>query len=144
MSNEHVFNSSLEAGVRAIRFLNSYFPESMDFYGLMKIDFILVNSGDFSGPESLHPVTPNRKGEYFSRREKVRSGLDLMMKFGLVEVDYTNSGVAYKASEHASPYLELMKSNYSLSLSLISEWLAKELKENGFEQFDIALGSKVF
>jgi len=144
ISNMVVFNSSLEAGVRTICFLDSYFPGYMDFDSLMKIDFILVHSGDFGGPESLHPITPNRKGEYFSRREKVRAGLDLMINFGFIEIEYTNKGVFYKVSEHVNPYLNLMKCNYSLALIKVSEWLANELNKNGFEQLNTALENKVF
>ncbi|WP_407332373.1 ABC-three component system middle component 2 [Enterovibrio sp. 27052020O] len=144
MSNSYVFNSPLEAGVRTVCFLDSYFPRSMDFDGLMKVDFIIVHSGDFGGPDSLHPNTPNRNGEYYSRREKVRTGLDLMKKFGLIEVEYTKNGIAYKASENASPYLELMRSNYSLSLRRISNWLTEEINKTGFEELNITLVDKVF
>ncbi len=70
MTENYIFNSSLEAGVRAVSFLNSYFPESLDFEHLMIIDYVLVNSADFGGPESLHPETPNRQGE-LSLEEKL-------------------------------------------------------------------------
>ncbi len=53
MIKESVFNSSLEAGMRAIAFLDTYHPKSLDFEQLMKVDYILVNSADFGGPASF-------------------------------------------------------------------------------------------
>ncbi|MFB2759771.1 ABC-three component system middle component 2 [Shewanella xiamenensis] len=144
MNDASVFNSSLEAGVRSICFLDSYYPGVMDFDGLMKIDYILVHSNDFGGPESLHPMMPNRKGEYYSRREKVRTGLELMNKFGLIELEYTKNGIMYKASENTSPYLQLMKCDYSLSLINISKWLAQELANFGFKKINETIENKVF
>lgn len=144
MAEIHVFNSSLEAGVRAVSFLDSYYPKGLDFEQLMKIDYVLVNSSDFSGPESLHPQTPNRQGELSSRREIVRSGIDLMKRFGLIEIDLTQYGVFYRVTESAEPYLELMKTKYALSLRKTSEWLAHELNEDGFEKLNKTLGERVF
>ncbi|MEZ8800524.1 ABC-three component system middle component 2 [Vibrio splendidus] len=144
MAEIHVFNSSLEAGVRAVSFLDSYYPKGLDFEQLMKIDYVLVNSSDFSGPESLHPQTPNRQGELSSRREIVRAGIDLMKRFGLIEIDLTQYGVFYRVTESAEPYLELMKTKYALSLRKTSEWLAHELNEDGFEKLNKTLGERVF
>ncbi|MFS1492581.1 ABC-three component system middle component 2 [Vibrio splendidus] len=144
MAEIHVFNSSLEAGVRAVSFLDSYYPNSLDFEQLMKIDYVLVNSSDFNGPESLHPQTPNRQGELSSRREIVRAGIDLMKRFGLIEIDLTQYGVFYRVTESAEPYLELMKTKYALSLRKTSEWLAHELNEDGFEKLNKTLGERVF
>ncbi|KMV28418.1 hypothetical protein AB733_23840 [Photobacterium swingsii] len=144
MAGTHVFNSSLEAGVRAVSFLDSYYPKSLDFELLMKIDYILVNSADFDGPESLHPKTPNRKGELSSRRETVRAGIELMKRFDLIEIDLTHDGVFYRATENANPYLELMRANYSIAIRNTSEWLVSELNEIGFERLNITLGKRVF
>ncbi|WP_413505718.1 ABC-three component system middle component 2 [Photobacterium phosphoreum] len=144
MVDTHVFNSPLEASVRAVSFLDSYYPKSLDFERLMKIDYILVNSGDFGGPESLHPKIPNRKGELSSRRETVRAGLELMTRFELIEIILTHDGIFYRATEKANPYLELMKSNYSTVIRRRSEWLVNELCDAGFESFDNNLSKKVF
>ena len=144
MAGTHVFNSSLEAGVRVVSFLDSYYPKSLDFELLMNVDYILVNSADFSGPESLHPKIPNRKGELSSRRESVRGGIELMIRFNLIEIDLTHEGVFYRATEYANPYLELMRTNYSIAIRSNSEWLVSELNEMGFERLNITLDTRVF
>lgn len=144
MSEIHVFNSPLEAGVRIVSFLDSYYPTAIDFEQLMKVDYILVNSGDFNGPESLHPEIPNRLGELSSRRETVRAGIELMKRFDLIEVNLTHEGVFYRATESAEPYLELMKTKYSVAIRNIAKWLVVELNEIGFKNLNATLGKRVF
>ena len=144
MIKESVFNSSLEAGMRAIAFLDTYHPKSLDFEQLMKVDYILVNSADFGGPASLHPEIPNRQGELSSRREVVRTGIELMKRFGLIEVKLTNRGIYYKTTEEAEPYLDLMRQKYSLALRDIAAWLTEEISQFGFRRIDSNLGKKVF
>jgi hypothetical protein len=144
MTEMHVFNTPLEAGVRLISFLDAYYPESLDFEQLMKIDYILVNSADFNGPESLHPKTPNRQGELYSRRETVHAGIELMKRFYFIEIELTRSGVFYRVTESAEPYLELMKSSYSVAMRNIAKWLVIELNEIGFKNINEILGQRVF
>lgn len=139
LESASVFNSDLEAGVRAIIALNAIYPKSVDFESLIKVDFIIINSRDFGGPESIHPSTPNRIGEISSRRETIRSGLNLMRRFGMIEVDLSNTGVNYSATNNVQPYLRLMKSYYSKSLLISAEWISKELEENGFQKIDLTL-----
>ncbi|KAB0673899.1 ABC-three component system middle component 2 [Aeromonas veronii] len=134
-----VFNTSIEAGVRVIAILNAIHPQGIDFESLTKIDFIIINSSDFGGPKSLHPSTPNKIGEIASRREIVRSGIELMRRFGMIDIELSYSGVNYKATVNASPYLKLMKCNYSKSLLITAEWIARELRFNGFKKFNSTL-----
>lgn len=141
---DKVFNSSLESGVRIVSFLDAYYPQSLDFEQIMKIDYIVVNSADFNGPNSLHPQIPNRQGELSTRREVVRSGIELMKKFGLIEVELNSNGVFYRATESAEPYLGLMKAKYSLKLRIVAQWLANEIRKKGFSQLDLGLSSRIF
>ncbi|OEF57940.1 ABC-three component system middle component 2 [Enterovibrio norvegicus] len=138
-----VFNTSLESGVRVVSFLDKYYPDRLDFEQIMKIDYIMVNSSDFNGPNSLHPRTPNRQGERSARREIVRSGLELMTSFRLIEIELNSNGVFYKSTESAEPYLKLMKEKYSLELIKVSHWLADKIRNEGFSQLEVGLNSKV-
>lgn len=137
--DQKTFNSHVEAGVRIISLLNSYYPLSLDFESLVKTDYIIVNSGEFNGPESLHPYTPNRIGALATRRETVRLGLNLMRKFGLIELSTNEKGIFYSATQNTQPYLKLMKSCYSKRLIEIGKWLAQELRQNDFEVLDSLL-----
>lgn len=139
-----VFNSPLESGVRIIAFLNAYFPEEIDFESLLKIDYVIVNSAELGGPKSIHPFTPNKIGELISRRSIVREGIELMIRFGMIQSKLNEEGIYYKVTDQVQPYLKLMKSNYSKLLIESSIWLAKEVKRNKFNNIDIKLSKKVF
>jgi len=139
-----VFNTYLEAGVRSIALLNAYYPLTLDFESLIKVDYIMVNSGEFGGPENIHPFTPNRIGELAARRESVRLGVNLMRKFGMIELEIASNGVYYRVTGEAQPYLKLMRSNYSKRLLKSAAWLASELKTRKFRNFDLALSGMVY
>ncbi len=139
-----VFNSYLEAGVRTIALLNAHHPHSLDFESLIKVDYIIVNTGEFNGPENIHPYTPNRIGELAARRNVIRIGISLMRKFGMIELDYSNSGIYYRATENAHPYLKLMRSHYSKRLLSSASWLAQELKNHEFRNFDLAISEMTY
>ncbi len=62
-----------------------------------------------------------------------------MRRFGMIDIELSYSGVNYKATVNASPYLKLMKCNYSKSLLITAEWIASELRVNGFKKFNSTL-----
>lgn len=140
----NVFNTPLEAGVRAIAFLNAYYPNEIDFESLLKIDYVIVNSGELDGPKSIHPFTPNKMGELIMRRSIVREGIDLMIRFGMLQSKLTDTGIYYKVTDQAQPYLKLMKSNYSKLIIESSIWLAEEVNTNRFININSKLSRKVF
>ncbi|MGY3569345.1 ABC-three component system middle component 2 [Vibrio paucivorans] len=131
-----IYNTNLESGIRTVVILDAIFPNQLDFESLLKSDFILVNSGDFLGPSSLHVKVPNRKGELITRREIVRSGIELMMRFGLVGTNLSKSGVSYISTEEAKPFLKLMDAKYSKDLQSVARWLASRINGNEFDEFD--------
>lgn len=139
-----VFNTYLEAGVRSIAILDACYPLTLDFEGLIKADYIIVNSGEFGGPKSIHPFTPNRIGELAARREIVRMGVNFMRKFGMLELDITKNGAYFRATGEAQPYLALMRSSYSKKLLSTATWLATELKSSQFRNFDLALSEMTY
>ena len=139
MSLESVFNTELEAGIRTIAVLDAIYPLSIDFEALTKADFIIINSGDFGGPDSIHPSTPNRIGELATRREIIRNGIKLMRRFGMIEVILENDGVNYKATPNAYPYLKLMRCKYSKRIIESAKWISQEIQSSGFQKFDLVL-----
>jgi len=131
-----VFNTSLEAGLRSVILLNEYYPESVDFEEIVKLDYVLVYSEDFGGPESLHPAVPNRKGELIVRRELVRDGLGLMKRFGLISTTCENDGIYYSVTGDAEPFIKLMRSEYSVTLKKNAKWCVSQLSKNGLQFFN--------
>ncbi|MFT5295741.1 MAG: hypothetical protein ACI9YH_001757 [Colwellia sp.] len=131
-----VFNTALEAGLRSVILLNEYYPKPIDFEGIVKLDYVLVYSKDFGGPESLHPSVPNRKGELAIRRELVRDGLGLMKRFGLIKILCESEGIFYSVSGDAEPFIKLMKSEYSMTLKNNAEWCVAQLNQSSFQYFN--------
>ncbi|PSV48336.1 ABC-three component system middle component 2 [Photobacterium indicum] len=144
VSDRRIFNSYLEAGVRILCILNALSPKGLDFESLIKTDYVLVNSNDFSGPKSLHSKLPNRKGELVTRRESIRQGLELMRRFGLVSVILSQEGAVYYTTEKTKPYLKLMVTTYSKELQIVALWLSKEINTNSFHRIDELLKQVVY
>jgi hypothetical protein len=134
--NIAVFNNYLEAGLRTVILLNEYYPESIDFENIVKLDYILVNSRDFDGPESLHPHTSNRKGEIFVRRDLVRDGLGLMKRLNLINVICNEQGIYYSVTGDVEPFIKLMKTEYSNRLQNNAKWCASQTNQYGFQCFN--------
>lgn len=117
------FNSSLETGIRTLVLLETAYPISLSLERLIEFDYLVVHSGDAGGPESLHAPLPLRTGELLVRRSIIESGLDLMMSRGLVERVILLSGISYKASEAAGPFLNALSSSYISSLRERALWV---------------------
>lgn len=131
-----VFNTALEAGLRSVILLNEYYPMPIGFEEIVKLDYVLIYSKDFGGPESLHPSVPNRKGELVVRRKLVRDGLSLMKRFGLINVLCEKEGIYYSVTGDAEPFIRLMKSQYSMTLKHNAKWCVDQLNQSNFQYFN--------
>lgn len=133
-----LFNSRLEAGIRAVVVLESLRPEVVDLAEMVLFDHLVVHTSDLGGPTSLHADLPGRKGELLVRRRLVAAGLELMQLCHLVEQDSSAEGLIWRASDEAASYVELLESAYSVRLKDCAEWIAQEIRsrtKNGFKLF---------
>ena len=133
-----LFNSSLEAGIRAVVLLESLRPETADLSEMVLLDHVVVHTSDIGGPDSLHAEVPGRKGELLIRRSLVAAGLKLMQLCHLVEEDSAPDGLIWRASDSAASYVELLESDYSVRLKDRAAWLADEVRsrtKDGFTSF---------
>lgn len=126
-----LFNSALEAGIRAVTLLEAVRPHALDLAELVMLDHVVVHSGDLKGPPSLHPAVPGRKGEILVRRTLVEDGLTLMRRFHLVTICQSDEGLAYRATDEAAGYVELLESDYSDRLKKAAHWIADEMRAKG-------------
>lgn len=116
------FNSALETGVRSLSILEAAYPIRLDLQRLIELDYLVVHSGDADGPESLHAPLPLRAGELLVRRELIDKGLQLMMSRRLVERAAASTGIEYRASEGATPYLGSLTTPYMVELRARARW----------------------
>lgn len=133
-----LFNSQLEAGIRAVVVLENLRPVAVDLSEMVLFDHIVVHSADIGGPDSLHAEVPGRKGELLVRRSLVEAGLDLMRRCHLVEKMTDDHGFVWRASDDAASYVELLETKYSEHLKTCARWLATEVNrrtKDGFKDY---------
>lgn len=135
IAQPQLFNTPLEAGVRALLVLEAFAPQAFDLATMSLLDYYIVHTGDAGGPPSLHPEINARAGEYFVRRRLVEEGLLLMARASLVEQVFTGSGIAFRAHETASAMIDLLGSAYNRRLAEAAQWLAREAAEQGINVF---------
>jgi hypothetical protein len=135
IAQPQLFNTPLEAGVRALLILDAFAPQAFDLATLSLLDYYIVHTGDAGGPPSLHPEINARAGEYFVRRHLVEEGLLLMARASLVEQVFTGSGIAFRAHETATAMIDLFGSSYNRRLAEAAQWLAGEAVTQGADRF---------
>jgi hypothetical protein len=135
IAQPQLFNTPLEAGVRALLILDAFAPQAFDLATMSLLDYYIVHTGDAGGPPSLHPEINARAGEYFVRRHLVEEGLLLMARASLVEQVFTGSGIAFRAHETATAMIDLFGSAYNRCLAEAGQWLAREAVDQGVDVF---------
>lgn len=135
IAQPQLFNTPLEASVRALLILDAFAPEAFDLATMSLLDYYIVHTGDAGGPPSLHPEINARAGEYFVRRHLVEEGLLLMARASLVEQVFTDSGIAFRAHETATAMIDLFGSAYNRRLAEAAKWLAHEAAVQGADRF---------
>jgi hypothetical protein len=126
-SSNRLFNGPLETGVRAVVVLNAVFPLQLDLSDLTLLDHLVVHTADVDGPVSLHPNLPQRTGEMLVRRRLIEQGIKLMRRFQMISVQPLQTGIFYQATEDASAFAELLRSEYAVQLKIRAKWLAENV-----------------
>jgi hypothetical protein len=87
-------------------------------------DYLVVHSGDLDGsPDSLHPATPHRSGEYVIRREVIERGLMLFLSRGLLVRHFDAEGISYTVSDLVPTFLDALNAPYTLALRQRADWV---------------------
>jgi len=124
-----LFNGALESGVRAVIVLDAAHPRAFDIAKLTWCDHLVVHTADINGPPSLHPDIPQRTGELLVRRHLVEDGVNLMRRLHLIDAIADAGGIRYQASEEASAFVEILRSEYAQDLKERATWLVDYLQE---------------
>lgn len=126
-TSNQLFNGPLETGVRTVVVLNAVFPLQLDLTDLTLLDHLVVHTADVDGPLSLHPNLPQRTGEMLVRRKLIEQGINLMRRFQMISVQPLKEGIFYQATEDASAFAELLRSEYAEQLKVRAKWLAENV-----------------
>ena len=61
------------------------------------------------------------------RRRLIDAGISLMRRMHLIELVADDAGIAYRASDEAPAFIELMRATYSRTLIARAKWLADNI-----------------
>lgn len=127
--NTNVFNTPIEVGLRALIILNEVSPISMDLNQLVIYDYLVTHSSDVdSSKEGLHPSIPHRSGEIIIKRKVMQEGINLMYSKELLDIEYTQKGVYYKANELSSYFIKHLDSSYAQGVIQYSRWVSEKFE----------------
>jgi len=107
-----LLNGPLEVGLRVLVLLEAAFPRPLNVDDLLVLDHVSLHSGDFAGPESLHPPLPLRPADVGARRDGIRHGLELLIHRGLALTSFGVDGLSFVASEQSHSVVGLIESSY--------------------------------
>jgi hypothetical protein len=138
-----LFNSGLEAGLRALILLEALHPRPCGLRELTWFDHVVVHTGDLNGPRSLHPDLPGHTGELIVRRRLVENGLHLMMRLHLVEAVHDEAGLLFSPSEDAASFVDLLQSPYNEALRERAEWIASQFGQLPPAKIEEMIAAKV-
>lgn len=116
-------NSPLEVGVRALVLLAESHPEPLDLAQLVVLDHVLLHSGEFGGPPSLHPDLPAQAGELGMKRTVLEQALLVLIRAGLAGIEDWGEGLAYAATDRGPVFVDVLEAPYVESLRERAEWL---------------------
>lgn len=141
-----LFNTPLEAGLRAVVLLDAFAPEAFDLTALSLLDYYAVHTGDLDiegvrtssdadQPSSIHPPVASRRGEYFVRRHLIEEGLEIMERAFLLDRVADENGLSYRARDVTAAMVDLMESEYNSQLRRAARWLAHVAEVEGRDAF---------
>jgi hypothetical protein len=116
-------NGPLEVGIRTLIVLDALFPARADVGRLVLYDYCLLHSGDFGGPESIHPEVPLRSGELGIKRESLDAGLEVVIRSGLAVITSSADGVVFGATDNTGPFIDLLQSTHARDLRVRAAWV---------------------
>lgn len=116
-------NSPLEVGVRALVLLAESHPEPLDLSQLAVLDYVLLHSGEFDGPPSLHPDLPARAGELGMKRALLEQALLVLIRAGLAGIVDHRQGLMYAATDQGPAFVDVLEAPYAGSLRKRAEWV---------------------
>ncbi|PGR79739.1 ABC-three component system middle component 2 [Priestia megaterium] len=135
--NTEIFNTPIELGLRALIILKQASPSSLDLSRIIIYDYLVTHSNDVDkNVNSLHPAIPNRSGEIVIKRKFMQEGLNLMCSRELIDLEYTDSGIYYKANQLSEYFINYFDSSYAKSLLEYSLWLNKTFKHYTDSELD--------
>lgn len=142
-SSASPFNTPLEAGIRLVILLVEAYPRAYSLDHLVMLDHILVHTGDFDGPASVHPASPYRVAEPYVRRELVQRSLVLFRSRGILNQVPTDKGFVWQAGDEAAPFVETLTTKYHRELRTRAHWTVEVFGDTPEVSLASTMGERV-
>ena len=124
MEQHASYNSPIEIGTRAALILTALDCKvSLD--DLVLLDYALLYSQEFDGPENLHPAMPNHVAEVTQRRESLPQAIKFFVKRGVIDLLIEKSGHYFHSNENTIDFVSCLKSNYYKKVWERLNWLSE-------------------
>lgn len=118
------FNSPVEIGTRVALILTSL-DQPLGLDELVILDYALLYSNEFGGPENLHPALPNHLAEIAHRRDVMPRSLSFLSKRGLIRMLVEDSGYYYCANECTTDFVSCLQSPYYKKSWVRLNWISE-------------------
>ena len=119
-------------------------PQSCDIQRLIYYDYFLIHASDIDNDyESIHPDTPYRSGEIAIKREVLHKGLVLLCKKDLINIEFLENGIYYKASELTENFLNYFESSYFAKLNTMSKYIIEFFNDFSDEKLSNFVENKI-
>lgn len=120
------FNSPVEIGTRIALILTSL-DQRFALDELVILDYALLYSKEFGGPDNLHPALPNHIAEIAHRREVMPNSLNFLSKRGLIQMIVDESGYYYSANENTIDFVSCLQSPYYKRSWVRLNWVSENI-----------------
>ena len=137
-ATQSIFNGPLELGTRSSLILTAL-EKKFSLDDLVLLDYALLYSQEFGGPDNLHPALPNHIAEIGHRREFLPESLAFFSKRGLISTHVEKTGYYYSANQQTLHFVSCLKSEYYRKSWVRLSWLKNNyiyLLEKSFPKFN--------
>ncbi len=120
-------NGPIELGIRSSLILTTL-AKDLSLDDLVLLDYALLYSRDFGGPENLHPALPNHIAEIGHRREFLPDALQLFARRALISIKLKPTGHYYSSNNETLHLISCLKSQYYRKAWVRLTWLCDNHK----------------
>jgi len=124
MGYKQGFNSPIEIGTRVALILTAL-GQKKTIDELVMLDYALLYSEEFGGPENLHPALPNHVAEIAHRREFMPEAIQFFAERGLIDISIENTGHFYQHNENTLDFVSCLQASYYKRSWVRLNWMAE-------------------
>lgn len=135
--NVRLFNTPHEIGLRILFIISKDLSYLFSIDRLINLDYLVLNTGDIKGPDSLHPPVPYRGVQLFIKREIMKLGIQIMLSKELIAIEFTTTGVRYKGCDILIPFIEKFTSEYANKLKIRSDYVINRFKDYSDDELSL-------